>query len=137
MFPLSGKPFSLKVLTPPADHKFTRGILTKAVVNLASYHRFRILGYPVEVQGVKGMPWPDAMFSLSFTLSNPLTSPAPFFFCDIPTLDKSSNLFQLTLVPQAWWEKNHTTWQINGPLNADHQHQMSIQDPPNKVTVLF
>lgn len=40
-----------------------------------------------------GRSWSDAMFSMTFTLSNPLTSSAPFFCGDTPVLDEPAICF--------------------------------------------
>lgn len=73
--------------------------------------------------GVEEMSHSDTMshwawHSLSQIKSSHLPSTVLLLSHSNPGQVQQFVLFQLTLVPWAWWEKSHPTWHIGDPLNS-------------------
>lgn len=81
--------------TPPPGHEFAKGIPTPdgGSSGLPSLVQNTGGGPAKEIQGVEEMSHWDAivLLGMTFTVSNPLTSPAPSSFCDTPAPDGPGN----------------------------------------------
>ena len=80
--------------TPPPGHEFAKGIPAPDGGSSGLPSLVQNTGGPAkEIQGVEEMSHWDAivLLGMTFTVSNPLTSPAPSSFCDTPAPDGPGN----------------------------------------------